>query len=88
MMDQVIVYYYRGIETVTDLSAGLEIPDRWYQAIIENFALKLMLSVPGADLSRYDRVKAEAQRSLADALIEEVDKTPSQIVPNISCYTC
>jgi hypothetical protein len=86
-MDQLVVWYYTTITKTDVLSENLEVPSRWYQAILENFAIKLILTVPGADLSRYDPLKGEAQASLRDALVEEVDKSPSTIIPNISVYT-
>lgn len=86
--DQISVYYHRQIQDVGSLQEEIEIPDRWFQTVLEGYALKALFQTEGADLSRYPLLKAEYQKSLMDVESEERDKAPQQMLPNIRCYTC
>jgi hypothetical protein len=87
MNDQLYYYYSRQIQDVGSLSQEIEIPNRWQQAVLENFALKLLLSIPGTDLSRHALIKEAAMVSLQEAKSQETDKAPMEMIPNIGVYS-
>jgi len=87
MMDQLVAWTYRAIQDTENLSDEIEAPERWYLALLNNLALRLLPVLPGADISRYTMIKTEAENTLREALAEEGDKSPMRLVPNIGPYT-
>lgn len=87
LMRQVVAWTYREIEETADLAAEVDIPKRWYLAILNELALRMLFMVPSADMTRYQMIKVEAEATMREAASEEVDKAPMTLLPNISCYT-
>lgn len=87
MLDQVVVWVYKAISDTENLSDSLEVPERWYLALLNNLALRLLPVLPKADMTRYNMLKTEAESTMREALAEEGDKSPMRIVPNIAPYT-
>jgi len=82
-----VVWYSRQIQDVGALSGELEIPQRWYLAILAMLSYRMSLILPQVDLNRVAFLKAEAAECLNRAEQEERDKSPIYFAPNISVYT-
>lgn len=82
------VWIHRHIEDVGVISNTLNIPQRWYQPLIDMASFTCLPELPGADLKRYDMLKDIAMNiSLPDAEKEERDKGPIHLAPMIGVYT-
>jgi len=84
---QMVVWYSRQIMDVGSLSGELEIPQRWYEAILMNLAHRMSLELPQVGLDRIQYLETQAQFYLNQAEQEERDKSPIYWAPNISVYT-
>ena len=83
----VSVWLHMQCQDIGQLSGQVDIPQRWYEAFVANCAFSAILDLPGADLTRYDMVKDQAQATGLVAEGEERDNSPVQLLPNISGYT-
>lgn len=81
------LFTHRQIQDVGAISNTLDIPQRWYDAVIANTAFMSILDIPGADLKRYDMLKDQATYTMTMAEAEERDSGPSNLLPNIGVYT-
>lgn len=87
-LDQVVTYRRRQIQDVGNLTNSLEIPQRWIASLVTGLAQRLVLKVPGADLSRYPILQQLATDELNRASAEERDFTPIDIMGSmLSGYT-
>jgi hypothetical protein len=84
---QMTVWYSRQIMDVGDLSGQLEIPQRWYEAVLMNLSHRMSLELPGVQMDRIGYLEKMAAQYLNDAESEERDKSPIYLQPNISVYT-
>jgi hypothetical protein len=84
---QMTVWYSRQIMDVGDLYGELEIPQRWYLAVVSMLAHQMSLELPAVDMARVAYLETQANKYLAQAEEEERDKSPIYIAPNISVYT-
>ena len=84
---QMVVWYSRQIMDVGDLHGELEIPQRWYEAVVMMLAHRMSLELPQVDLGRVQYLEAQAEKYLNLAEAEERDKSPIYFAPNISVYT-
>ena len=84
---QCVVWVERYIQDVGSLTQELEIPQRWYDAIVFQLALKLAIETPQVDPSMIDRLLPLANNALALAQMEERDNSPVMWTPNIAPYT-
>lgn len=84
---QMTVWYSRQIMDVGDLYGELEVPQRWYEAVVMMLAHRMSLELPGVDLPRVQYLEAQASKYLGMAEEEERDKSPIYFAPNISVYT-
>jgi hypothetical protein len=84
---QMVVWYSRQVMDVGALTDEIEIPQRWYMAIINMLAHQMALELPSVDPSRIQYLEGQAQKSFMMAEQEERDKSPIQIAPNIAVYT-
>lgn len=92
--DQVVVWRHRHILDPGTLTNVLEIPQRWYDAIIAGFAIRLLEELPPDPQEAnkdYEVIMARLERryamALADAESEERDHSPFTITPDVSVYT-
>jgi len=69
------------------LNGELEVPQRWYEAVLMNLSHRMSLELPGVQLDRIGYLEKMAAQYLNDAESEERDKSPIYLAPNISCYT-
>lgn len=84
---QLSCFVKRHIQDVGSMSQIIEVPQRWYLAIVNVLAAELCLEVPETPPDRYAIVAPIAQQSLAEAWDGETDSSPVQLRVNIGPYT-
>jgi hypothetical protein len=84
---QMTVWYSRQIMDVGDLYGELEVPQRWFEAVVFMLAHRMSLELPGVDAARIQYLDGQADKYLGLAEAEERDKSPVYFAPNISVYT-
>lgn len=84
---QMTVWYSRQIMDVGDLYGELEIPQRWYEAVLMMLSHRMSLELPNVPLDRVTYLEGQADKYLTLAEQEERDKSPIYFAPNISVYT-
>jgi hypothetical protein len=84
---QMTVWYSRQIMDVGDLYGELEVPQRWYMAVLCMLSHQMSQELPGVDLNKIQYLEGQAAKYLSMAEEEERDKSPIYFAPNISVYT-
>jgi predicted small secreted protein len=84
---QLIVWRHRHIMDVGTLQQELEIPQRWYEAIVSKLASKLALETDAVDMNLIPLLDAKAEQALRAAWDGDNDGSPITITPAIGCYT-
>lgn len=84
---QMTVWYSKQVMDVGDLTDELEIPQRWYLAVVNMLAHQMAMELPGVDVNRLTYLEQQAEKTLNLAEQEERDKSPIYFAPNISVYT-
>jgi hypothetical protein len=84
---QATVWYSRQIQDVGALSGQLEIPQRWYEAVLMNLSHRMALELPAVPMDRISYLEGQAEKYFQMAEQEERDKSPIMFSPNISVYT-
>lgn len=82
-----VVYRHRQIMDVGDLTDLLEVPQRWYLAIVDLLAEAIGRSFPDVDPSILPVLQTYALKSLKEAREEEREAAPMRIQPQIARYT-
>jgi len=84
---QATVWYSRQIMDVGQLYGELEIPQRWYEAVLMNLSHRMSMELPNVDIARTQYLETQAARYQLEAEQEERDNSPIYWAPNISVYT-
>lgn len=84
---QVIVWCQRHIMDVGTMTQEIEVPQRWYEAIVAMLAARLAMEYIEVDVNLAGLLDQKAKESLYFAQQEERDSSPMMILPNISMYT-
>jgi hypothetical protein len=84
---QVIVWIKRYIMDVGTMTEEIEIPQRWYDAVVYVLAARIAEETPTVDPQMIAILDQKAQRSLLEAENEERDNSPIYLTPNIAVYT-
>jgi hypothetical protein len=84
---QIVTYVKRYIMDVGSLTQEIEVPQRWYEAIVYQLAARLAEDLPQVDPSLLMVLDQKAIRALNEAEMEERDNSPIYFTPNISIYT-
>lgn len=84
---QVVLWVQRYIMDVGTMTQELEVPQRWYEAIVAMLASKLALEISEVDTSLIPLLDQKANIALYTAQAEERDNSPMMMAPNISQYT-
>ncbi|MEN9418436.1 MAG: hypothetical protein RI988_2056 [Pseudomonadota bacterium] len=84
---QVVTWVQRYIMDVGTMSQQVEVPQRWYEALVAMLAAKMAMEMMGVDPQIIPMLDAKAAQALAVAQAEERDNSPIMIAPNISMYT-
>ncbi len=85
--NQVTGFIQRQLQDVGRMTDELEVPDRWYLAIVCNLAAQLGREIKEVDETILPRLDQDADRYLADAWGGETDESEAYLRPNISPYT-
>lgn len=84
---QLTLWCHRYIMDVGSMTEQLEVPQRWYEAIVSGLASKLALELPDVSADMIPLLDAKAAQAMAVAQAEERDNSPIMWSPNISMYT-
>jgi len=84
---QIVLWRQRYIMDVGTMTEEIEVPQRWYEAIVAMLAARLALEYLEVDPSMISMLDAKAKESLYFAQQEERDNSPMMILPNIAMYT-
>jgi hypothetical protein len=84
---QVVTWVQRHIMDVGTMAQQVEVPQRWYEAIVSMLAAKMAMEMQEVDPQMIPILDAKAAQALAVAQAEERDNSPMMIAPNISMYT-
>ena len=84
---QVVVWVKRYSMDVGTMTQEIEIPQRWYDAIVYVLASRLAEETPTVDPQMIAILDQKAQRALLEAENEERDDSPIYLTPNIAVYT-
>jgi len=87
MYGQLVIWRERYIMDVGTLTETLDIPQRWYEAVVWQLAWRIAQEMPDFDPSLLPSIKSTADEALMLAQAEERDKSPIYFQANISPYT-
>lgn len=82
-----VIWRHRHIMDVGTLAQEIEVPQRWYEALVAGLAAKLVYEIAEADMGVGSILDGKAEQALYKARAEERDNSPVKIAPNISAYT-
>lgn len=86
-LGQVVTYVKRYIMDVGTLTEEIEVPQRWFEAIVYLLASRLAEELPQVEPGYVQVLDQKALRALSEAEMEERDNSPIYFTPNISIYT-
>jgi len=84
---QMVVWYSRQVMDIGALTNEIEIPQRWYEAILMQLSHRMSLELPAVDLERVKYLESKANEYTNLAEQEERDKSPIYFAPAIGVYT-
>ena len=84
---QIVLWRHRYIQDVGTMTQNLDVPQRWFDAIVAMLASKLAEETPEVDAKLMPILEAKADKALAQAENEERDNSPIYWTPNLSVYT-
>jgi hypothetical protein len=84
---QIVLWRHRYIQDVGTMVQELDVPQRWFDAIVALLASKLAEETPEVDANLMPILEAKAEKALAQAENEERDNSPIYWAPLISMYT-
>ena len=84
---QITGFVQRQLQDVGAMTDELEVPDRWYLAIVCNLASELGRELKEVDEVIVPRLDIDAEKYLTDAWTGETDESEVYLRPNISPYT-
>ena len=84
---QIVLWRHRYIQDVGTMTQELDVPQRWFDAIVALLASKLAEETPEVDAGLMPILEAKAEKALAQAESEERDNSPIYWTPNLSPYT-
>ncbi len=87
MFGQFVIWRERYIMDVGTMTETLDIPQRWYEAIVWQLSWRLCQELPDVQPQFLTYIKGTADEALALAQAEERDNSPIYYAPNISPYT-
>jgi hypothetical protein len=84
---QLVCFVQTYIEDVGTMSQEIEVPQRWYLAIVTGLAAQLAREIKEVDPSMIPIVAVDAASELSIAWDGESDGSVAKLMPNISPYT-
>lgn len=85
--DHLTMFIHRQIQDVGGLSQALEIPARWFEAVVWQLASRLVFEVPGVDPSLAPTIVQMADKYMLEVEEEETDGAPIYLTPGIGVYS-
>lgn len=85
--NQIVCYVQMYIQDVGEMTESLQIPQRWFLAVVTELARQLAFEIPEVPPGVADMLAVEAQTQLDTAWASETDSSPMMLRPNISPYT-
>lgn len=82
-----VIWRHRQIMDMGDLSIRLNVPNRWIDAVTSLLAARLAYAVVEVTPQMIPVLEAKAERALNLARMEERERAPMRIQPNIYRYT-
>lgn len=84
--NQVIVNRSRQLEDVGTLTQEVELPQRYYDAVVWDVAWRLAAEVEEVQVD-YEKLQRSAEKALLEAEAGDTDDSPTYIAPDIGVYT-
>lgn len=84
---QIVVWRHRHIMDVGSMTQELEVPQRWYDAVVAMLAARLAMEYVEVDANLIPMLDGKAKEALYYAQQEERDDSPINIMPNFGMYT-
>jgi hypothetical protein len=84
---QLTLWTHRYIMDVGTMTQQIEVPQRWYEAIVSMLAAKMALEIPEVPVEMIGILDAKSDKALYIAQMEERDNSVMRIQPMIGCYT-
>lgn len=84
---QLVVLVHRQIMDVGTMRQELEVPQRWYNAVVDVLSAKLARITPEVKMEMIPITDQASERSLRLAWAEERDNSSINLAPDISPYT-
>jgi hypothetical protein len=84
---QIVAWCQMYVQDVGTLTQTLDIPQRWYNAIVFDLAWRVAMETPDVKTELVPLLKAQADEAMRAAWNEEVDASPIYLRPNFSAYT-
>ena len=84
---QIVVWAKRQIMDVGSMTQELEVPQRWYDAIVAGLAARIAQAETDVNPDLIAPLQATAAMTLTIAQGEERDNSPMRMAPRIGCYT-
>jgi hypothetical protein len=84
---QVTGFVQRQLQDVGAMTDELEVPDRWYLAIVCELARQCSREIKEVDLAQLPNIDTDADKYLKDAWDGETDESTAFLRPNIAPYT-
>lgn len=84
---QLVLWRHRYIMDVGTMTQEIEVPQRWYEAIVSLLAAKMAMEMLEVDPQMIPMLDGKAAQALYVAQAEERDNSPMTIAPNIAMYT-
>ena len=85
--DQLVIWRYRQPQDIGNLQNTLEIPTRWFEAVVWQLAGRLAFELPNVDPQRKADVLTAMDKFLITTEGGETDGSPIYMSPNISVYS-
>jgi hypothetical protein len=84
---QLILWRHRQIMDTQNLQQQVEIPTRWYDAIVNKLAYKVARETPAVDMNLFPLLQQDSNMSEERAWEGDGDRSPTYIQPSIGVYT-
>jgi hypothetical protein len=85
--NQIAMWCQRQIQDVGTLTQQIEMPQRWYESLIWQTALRVGFEYPQMDEARLQEISQICEKYTIEAEREESDGMPIYLQPRISAYT-
>lgn len=85
--DYLTMYIHRQIQDVGTMMQSLEIPSRWYEAVVWQLAERLAFELPAVDAALAQMCVQMSDRATNEVEQEEQDSMPTYMAPNLRGYS-